>query len=181
MDLRLKDAREIDSFVDLTDKNIDNYRSYRLLEFSNQEYGISVTEYKAMLVSGKEVIKYSAEKVIFHGAKEKITNAFEKTRETFSINPDQAYSKLLEKPMQKFQLNEGEVLTGTVKNIKPLAPEGNLKMAGVVIEVGDKTITMKVQEQFLSKFQPGQMVSIKNTAEGIQAQIVPKLINKLKM
>ncbi len=179
--IKLKEALEIDSFLDVTDKNPDKFRHYKLMEFPNQEYGISVTEISKAKISGQEVLRTSNEQIVTYGSKQKITETFENARMSFFNNPNETYSKLLESSMKKFQLNEGEILSGTVKNIKPSIHEGQRKMIDIVMESNGKNLIMKVNEGLKDRFQLGQTVTIKNTAQGLEAQIVPNMVNKLKM
>ncbi len=82
--------------------------------------------------------------------------------------------------MKKFDLKEGDVLSGTVKNIQSVVQDG-IKKTDVLIEIGDRTLKMKVSEEAGIKFQAGQKIEIKNTPDGLQANIVQSLVNRLKM
>lgn len=179
----LKDASEIDSFMDLTEKNLDNFRLYKLMEFPNQEYGITVTEFKKEKLSGQDGLKPSVEQIVAYGKKDDILTVFEKTRDEFILNPHGNYSSLLDKSVKTFQINEGEVLKGTVKNIKLSINDGVTRMADVVIENEMKTFVLRVKDELKERFQIGQLVAIQKTSEGLHAQIIhaPRISNNLKM
>src|SRR3989338_17182 len=100
----LAGASEVDYFSDLTEKNLSNFRHYKLVEFPNKEYGITVTQFKQERIDKRDVLRTLNESLVAYGPQNSISGLFEEIRQDFVLKKGDIYEKLLQKSVRNLQL-----------------------------------------------------------------------------